>query len=222
MDDPYKVLGVSPGATDEEVKAAYRELAKKYHPDKYVNNPLADLASEKMKEINMAYDQIQKMRSGGGQSSYGSQSGGNYGYGNYGGYSSDGYSPGSGRSSSGKYQNVREMINAGRIAEAQSVLESVAGSERDAEWHFLKGCVAYRSGWVNEAYLEFQNAVQMDGSNSEYREALEQLKRRMSGSYNRNPYGGYGNGTPSSDCNGCDLCAGLACADCLCNGCGGC
>ena len=52
MSDPYKVLGVSPNATDEEIKAAYRELARKYHPDNYVNNPLGDLAAEKMKEIN--------------------------------------------------------------------------------------------------------------------------------------------------------------------------
>ena len=52
--DPYKVLGISSDATDAEVKKAYRALAKKYHPDNYVNNPLADLAAEKMKQINEA------------------------------------------------------------------------------------------------------------------------------------------------------------------------
>ena len=56
MTDPYIVLGVKPDASDEEIKRAYRELARKYHPDNYQNNPLADLAEEKMKEINEAYD----------------------------------------------------------------------------------------------------------------------------------------------------------------------
>ena len=65
MKNPYEVLGVSPNATDEEVKKAYRDLARKYHPDKYRDSDLADLASEKMKEINAAYEEIQKMRESG-------------------------------------------------------------------------------------------------------------------------------------------------------------
>ena len=66
MNDPYSVLGVSPNASDEEIKKAYRELVKKYHPDNYANNPLADLAEDKMKEVNEAYDAIVKMRTQGG------------------------------------------------------------------------------------------------------------------------------------------------------------
>ncbi|MFY9382301.1 MAG: DnaJ domain-containing protein, partial [Eubacteriales bacterium] len=62
MNDPYKVLGVRRDATDEEIKKAYYELARKYHPDNYTNNPLTDLVEEKMKEINEAYEQIQKER----------------------------------------------------------------------------------------------------------------------------------------------------------------
>ena len=84
MRDPYEVLGVSPDADDNEIKKAYRELARKYHPDNYQNNPLADLAEEKMKEINEAYDAITRSRAGGG-SSYGggtaSQGQSGYGYG---------------------------------------------------------------------------------------------------------------------------------------------
>ena len=78
MKDPYSVLGVSQSASDDEIKKAYRELARKYHPDNYQNNPLADLAEEKMKEINEAYDAITKQRAGGG--GYQQQpSGGSYG-----------------------------------------------------------------------------------------------------------------------------------------------
>ena len=62
MSDPYKVLNIAPTASDDEVKHAYRELARKYHPDNYHDNPLADLAQEKMKEINEAYEQIQRQR----------------------------------------------------------------------------------------------------------------------------------------------------------------
>ena len=80
MRDPYSVLGVSQNASDDEVKKAYRELARKYHPDNYQNNPLADLAEEKMKEINEAYDTITKQRSGGGYQSAST------GYGQQGGY----------------------------------------------------------------------------------------------------------------------------------------
>ena len=85
--DPYEVLGVSPTATDEEVKRAYRELVKKYHPDRYVNNPLAELAQEKFREVQTAYDDIMKERSTGiphrnqNQNTYGP-----YGYGQQGGY----------------------------------------------------------------------------------------------------------------------------------------
>ena len=66
MTDPYVVLGVPRTASDEEIKKKYRELARKYHPDNYANNPLADLAQEKMKQINEAYDAITKERAGGG------------------------------------------------------------------------------------------------------------------------------------------------------------
>lgn len=74
--DPYDVLGLTPQATDEEVKKVYRELAKKYHPDLYANNPLADLAQERFQEIQQAYDQIQKERAQGYRDyNYGNQNG---------------------------------------------------------------------------------------------------------------------------------------------------
>ena len=73
MRDPYEVLGVSRNASQEEIKKAYRELSRKYHPDSYANNPLADLAEEKFKEVQEAYQQIMNGQTesysyGGGQS----------------------------------------------------------------------------------------------------------------------------------------------------------
>ena len=109
MNDPYKVLGVSSNASDEEIKKAYRDLARKYHPDKYRDSDLADLASEKMKEINAAYEEIQKMRAAGGTSQQSS-----------GGYSGS-YSSGS-SSSNPRYAQVRRMINSGHLGEAERVL----------------------------------------------------------------------------------------------------
>ena len=145
MNDPYQILGVPETASDEEVKRAYRELARKYHPDNYHDNPLADLAQEKMKEINAAYEEIAKMRSGG-------RSGGTSGgYGNYRG-STGGYQQQySSQSSSGSsvLQQVRIAINTGNISRAEALLANY--SDHNAEWNFLRGAVCYRRGWMDEA-----------------------------------------------------------------------
>ena len=139
MRDPYEVLGVSRSASDSEIKSAYRELAKKYHPDNYVNNPLADLASEKMKEINEAYDTITKARSGQSSGNSGSSQGGyQNSYQSYHGYSGAG----------GVYAQIRSYINANQLDAAESLLNTAP--DRDAEWYYLKGVIAYRRGWITE------------------------------------------------------------------------
>ena len=117
MNNPYEVLGVSETATDEEVKAAYRNLAKKYHPDNYTDSPLADVAEQKMKEINEAYDMINQMRQKGkGTGSTGSSS-----------YNAN--------SSSSQFYNVRIYIQRGLLDQADQILENTAQSMRTAEWH---------------------------------------------------------------------------------------
>lgn len=83
MTDPYSVLGVAPNASDEEVKKAYRELCKKYHPDLYNNNPLANLAEEKFKEVQQAYRDIMDMREGNGIYSQNGYNQGSYNQGDY-------------------------------------------------------------------------------------------------------------------------------------------
>ena len=200
MTDPYKVLGVSASASDEEVKDAYRKLAKKYHPDQYTDSPLAELASEKMKEINEAYDTIVAQRknrtAGGGYTSGGSRS--------------------SGASS---FSDVRSYIMSGRIADAEQLLNGVPVESRNAEWYFLKGTVLFRRGWLEEAKEHFTRACQMDPGNPEYQAALNQAMNQRSG-----VYGGYNPNLGTANvggCNTCDVCQGLICADCCCECMGG-
>ena len=122
--DPYKELGVSPSASDDEIKTAYRNLVKKYHPDRYANAPkdVQDSVSEKVKRINAAYDEIKRIRSGGGASqSYGSSygyGGASYGGASYGGASSSGPQ----YASSEQFQDIREMIRRGLILQAAEAL----------------------------------------------------------------------------------------------------
>ena len=201
MTDPYKVLGVSPHATDDEVKDAYRRLARKYHPDNYVNNPLSDLATEKMKEINEAYDEIQRQRKGGG-SGYGQQSYGGYQQG-YGGYRQQSYG------GSGQFADIRRLINLNRLADAEELLDGVASGSRGAEWNYLKGIVNYRKGWLDNAVTYLNTACSMDPANMEYRQALNQLTQRQQG------YAQAG-GTSM-----CEVCASLYCAKACCQCMGG-
>ena len=191
--DPYEVLGISPSATDDEVKTAYRNLARKYHPDNYANNPLSDLAEEKMQEINDAYDAIVRMRKGGSNRQTGTSRG------SYSGYSAHG--------------DIRQMINQNRISDAETLLDGIPGHARDAEWFFLKGSVLYKKGWLEEAYTHFQTACRMDPSNMEYRQALGQMNTyRQTGGYRSNS----GQGVDA-----CDVCQTLWCADCCCECMGG-
>ena len=199
MKNPYEVLGVSENATDEEIKTAYRNLAKKYHPDNYTDSPLADLAEEKMKEINEAYDRICDMRRNGSRSS---SSTGSYG-------SSSSYN----RTS---YPDVRQYIMNGRLADAMELLNGVPEGSRNAEWYFLMGMVFSRKGWNDQAYNYFQRAYQMDPGNQEYQAAFNSMNARRT--YN-NP--GY-NTSDNMGCSACDICSGILCANCLCNCCRGC
>lgn len=209
MKDPYQVLGVSSGATDEEVKKAYLKLARKYHPDNYHDNPLADLAQEKMKEINAAYEEISKSRSGG-------QRGGRYssGYGQEYGYSGSSYRTAwSEESSSGSsvLQQVRIAINSGNLSRAEALLANY--EDHNAEWNFLKGVICYRRGWMDEARRYYTTACQIDPSNGEYRQALDYMENGSSEAYHP---GGTVFGTEL--CGDSSLCMRMCCAYMLCNG----
>ena len=197
--NPYKVLGVRPDASDEQIKKAYRDLVKKYHPDQYTDNPLGDLASEKLKEINQAYDMINRERGLGGNGRYtGGQS----------------YS-GAGQGGTPELAKVRALIQTGNLNAAESLLDSIG--QRPAEWHYLKGIILLRKGWYDGAKQHFSNACSMEPNNQEYKNAFASVNQSTAGY--RNYYGGTTGGGAGPGL--CELCACLSCTDCCCECAGG-
>ena len=170
MKDPYQILGVSRDASDKEIQKAYHNLVKKYHPDNYTSdNPLKDLATEKMQEINEAYDEIQKMRASGSSSS-GSKSGS---------YSS----------SNSEFNEIRVLINQKRFNEAGKRLSAIGEWDRTAEWHYLMSVVLMQRGNVNDAMRELELACSMDPGNEEYQRAKMMFNNSARG-YGSTYYGG--------------------------------
>lgn len=198
VNNPYEVLGIKEGASEEEIKKAYREQVKKYHPDQYQDNPLSKLAEEKLREVNEAYEYL----TGKGQTAK----------------ASNGWSGRSATTSNqggdDNFKQVRALINSGNIIGAESLLESIGN--KNAEWFYLRGLIFMKKGWYNEAVMNIKQAVNMDPSNFEYRETLRRMNTNNNmyrGNANNRGYGG--------GANFCDVCMGLWCADSMCECCGG-
>ena len=157
IDDPYKILGVSPNASDEEIKQAYRRLAKQYHPDR---NPGDEEAAKKMQQINAAYEQIKNPAQSGG----------------YGGYSQydpfGGYQQSYGGSDSGdNYQKAAmNYIRFGRYREALNALNNA--TERNARWYYLSALANNGLGNQVTALEHIRRAVSMEPDNQEYLRTL--------------------------------------------------
>ncbi|MDD2483427.1 MAG: DnaJ domain-containing protein [Eubacteriales bacterium] len=188
MQNPYEVLGIKEGATKEEIKAAYREQVKKYHPDRHQDNPLYELAEEKLQEINEAYETLTK-------------DGGNRTY-------------RSGTAGPGQTQDLRQVrvyIDKGNLGAAEAELNR--SSIRNAEWFYLSGILSMRKGWYDDAINNIQTACSMEPANYEYRNAMNSMMQTSQGYRTTANNRGYSNSNDEL----CRMLQCYCCADALCD-----
>lgn len=210
MSDPYSVLGVSRGATDREIKKAYREQSRKFHPDSYPDEAQKKWAEDKFRQVQEAYNQIVEERSGGGRRSYGG----------YGGSAAGDYSE-----TDQHLMAAMNYIRARRYNEAINVLNSM--SERNARWYYFSSYANLGLGNNVVAQDYAKKACEMEPDNPEYRQYYERLMQGggMYGSFGGGyggGYGGYGGyGNYGGGCGTGSLCCDLWCADTLCECMGG-
>ena len=207
MMNPYQVLGISPGASDDEIKKAYRALSRKYHPDANINNPNKAQAEEKFKQVQQAYEQIMREREQG--SSYGGS------YSGFGGF--DGYSGNSGNAyqdeESVRRQAAANYIQSGHFREAMNVLQSL--SQRNGQWYYLSSMANMGLGNNVNALSDIREAVRLEPDNMQYQMLLQRLQGGGGWYQQRQSMYGY----PSSV--GGDWCMKLCIANMMCNLCCG-
>ena len=180
IDDPYKVLGISPDASDEEIKKAYRKLAKQYHPDL---NPGDPVAAKKMQQVNAAYEQIKNPEKA--QPNSGGYGG--YGYDPFGGAWQRTYQQSQQPGDDRYQQGAAQYIRFGRYQEALNMLNSC--SEKNARWYYLSALANDGLGNQVTALEHIKRAVSKEPDNYEYLQVLEQIEnggaayRRQAGNF---------------------------------------
>lgn len=195
MNDPYKILGITRNASDDEVKKAYRTLSKKYHPDANVGSPHLAEYTEMFKRVQNAYDQIMDERKGGGNPFQ------QQGFGGFGGYQNT-YQQHSYGNENTDFQAATNFINMGRYQDAYNLLQRMSESDRDAQWYFLTGMSMWGLGNKIAATENIKKACEMDPSNQQYRQVLAQIQSgRMGYQRMQSPFGG-----PAGNCNSGTLC----------------
>ena len=196
--NPYEVLGVSRNASIDEIKRAYKELSRKYHPDSYVGNPLSSLAEEKFKQVQEAYDAIMKEKNG------------DFNYTDN--YNNSGYYYGE----SGEMAEVYNLLGRRAYSQALSLLDSMPN--RNAKWYYYSAIAQVGLG-NNLRGMEYARmAVSMEPNNIEYQNLVNRL------SFQGNRYGEVRNvyrGGRSGFDDASDLCCKLWLADSLCECMGG-
>jgi len=199
LKDPYEVLGVGRNATKEEIRDAYRELIKKYHPDKFRDNPdMKALAEEKIKEVNEAYkyllDHLDNPSYGVSNASDEDQS---------------------------FFQQARQKIDTGDYYGAADLLVRVS-DKSNPEWYFLSGLIYFRQGWYDKAetYLKYAHEAKPD--NKEYDDVYKEFLRASKRNYNPTMNGPAQGGGMNDEAGAClSCCAALACTDICCHCMGG-
>ena len=195
----YRVLGLAPGASEAEVKAAYRTLAQKYAPESQPDGPQRQEAEARMAELNEAFDTLISVLRTGVNTQTAAQG-----------------SP----DRAAAYRAIRQMIDSGNIDGALAQLGAMTGGANDAEWNFLMGSAYYYKGWLAEAMRYFEAACRLAPGNREYEAALRNLQNNAAGAMPGNPYGAQGPyGAQAVGCSCCDVCMAMACMD-MCCGCG--
>ena len=207
MNNPYEYLGVGRNATEKDIMDAYRRIA-----GEITNANIPDSEkTQRMNELNNAYDTI--LNTLRGTSSYSNN---------------NSYSQQTNYDTGSQFSDIRQQINSGRIDDAEMILDGIPNNMRAAEWHYLKGVIHQRRGWLNEAYNCYQTACSIDPQNREYAAAFNAMNNNANGGYKTTRRQNKSSDSGCCDCcdccycgDGCDICEGLICADCCCECCGG-